>query len=170
MKRNLLLLFAVTMSLSMVLISCEKDEKSTPIQLDLSSTATIEGIVKANLNLANDTNELGFFETQLEPAPAGTKIIFKVQSAQYNPQADGNSYTLFETTLNASGGYSIEIPVNNKGVNIQLVPVSFLYDQIQAKVGSKTIPPKRVSYNASTINVNGVITGERRIVDFNYTY
>jgi len=148
-------------------LSCSKDEQTSPATIDTSKTAVIKGVVKAQLDLLNDTTE-----TTLEYVPSGTKIIFKVPASQYVLSATGTyNDLLFETTVGANGGYSFNMPVTNKGVNFKIVPVSFEFNQGQRVFEDGqwvSGTPIRKIYTCEPVTVVGVITGETRIQDLTY--
>lgn len=148
--------------------SCIKDEQTSPASLDTSKTATIKGLVRVQLDLLNDT--LGL---RLENAPAGTKITFRVNASQYvlNPSGTYDDL-IFETTLNSSGEYSIEIPATNKGVNVSIIPDEFVYNQGQRKLQNGfwvADSPIRKKYSAGTYSINGLVSGTTKVLDFNYS-
>lgn len=100
---------AVFAMASLLVVSCKKDEQSTP---EAVGNATVKGMAYANTDETNDTTATGAFQTQYETVPAGTKIIFTVDGYDLDPTPD-NSYNYqeqyFSTSL-SGGAYSISLP------------------------------------------------------------
>lgn len=118
--------------------SCEKDDDddSETTQIEIS-TATISGLVYANLNLTNDTVAAPDY---YEKAPAGTQIIaiIDVEDLITNPEPGVNyGQKQFETTVQSDGSYSLEIDANTKAVNVTLKSDDFTYNQVISEDESK---------------------------------
>ncbi len=149
--------------------SCEEDDQSSPATLDTTKTATITGIVEAQLDLMNDTTE-----TTLEAAPNGTKLIFTVDADDYvlNPDEGINYNTLIYEVEVTNGAYTIEVPAVEKGVDITITPVDFAYNQKQIDFDAELddfvyTDEQRKVYTADEITVT-VLPGQTKIVDFTY--
>lgn len=113
--KNILLGIA-TFSL-LFLTSCSKEESSS-LELDQSKSATVQGLVKADLDLT----EAGY-----ENAPVGTKLIITIENSEYLAGATGSS--TYETTVDNYGGYSINLPVNDNGIEATFFPDDFEFEQ-----------------------------------------
>lgn len=149
----------------LLFVACDKDDVSSPTTVDLTKTATLSGIVKANLDAANDTTANGFYALKMENAPSGTKLIIKVSLADYVLNPQGNyGFKLYETTIGSNGEYSVDIPTTEKGVDMVVIPGEFVYDQKQDNDGMKI----RKAFKSPEFYVNKVIVGETRINDFSY--
>ena len=155
-----------------LLVSCDKDEQNSPIEPDLSKKATIKGLVHANLTERNDTlPNLPGTGIQLEAAPEGTRIQFKINADQYAAGASGTF--IHSTTVGSDGSYEIEIPVTNQGVNIEITPIDFEYEKV---VGNWTWDGENYVWEGTTerrkylggITVVFLNTGEVGIVDLQY--
>ena len=125
MKKSLLFL-SLFVAVLVTLNSCKK-AAPTAMEFDKSKTANITGYVYAQLELVDDYNN----GTTWEKAPSGTKIFVTVANNQYVSGAQG--YSVYETTVGADGRYSLDVPTDIDGVNIEVELVDFEYEQIQAK-------------------------------------
>lgn len=113
------------MAVLVTLDSCKKAEP-TAMEFDKTQTANITGYVYAQLNLVNDLNGDGTYEY----APSGTKIFVTVANNQYVYDAQG--YAVYETTVGSDGRYSLDVPADINGVNVEVSLVDFEYNQTQA--------------------------------------
>lgn len=149
-------------------ISCEKDDndevKITEKEL---GKATIEGVVYANLNLANDTNDFGSYEVQYERAPAGTKIVATINGGELvsnpDPYVDYGNY-IFNTEVEGDGTFSIEVHASSHSANVILRAEDFAYEQ--QTTDSTT---ERVVFEAN-IQSPSVIEDMNSISDIYYTF
>lgn len=119
MKNVYLGAFAVaTMLLAMA--SCKK-ETQTPLE---PGTATIMGLVEANLNEANDTLSDGTGEDQWELAPSGTTITFSIDSRDLDPSPQsGFTYKelLYTAQVGADGMYTVSVPAYERPINVDVM-------------------------------------------------
>lgn len=139
-----------------VFASCESVENPAPINsIDTTRTATIRGIVRADL----DTDEAGF-----ESAPAGTKIFIDIDSRDYATSTTGGNYQqlLFETTVDANGEFEIEVPALARFITANIRGENFVTDQRQG--GGNT---ERRLYNDAEGGVN-FIENETYFVNLTY--
>lgn len=130
MKKNIFTIALLSLTALLIFTNCDKEEEE--IASDPMTTATIKGLVEANLNLTNDTNDAGFPETQWELAPAGTKVIAVVNAADLvaNPDPAVTYQDLtYETTVDASGMYTFTVDAITKSANYTLKFDDFEYDQ-----------------------------------------
>ncbi|HQP03717.1 MAG TPA: hypothetical protein PLP11_03840 [Bacteroidales bacterium] len=116
MKKLFPVLLVMFIGVAAFLTSCEEE---TPTA-DPLPTATIEGVVYANIDLTNAVNE---------KAPAGTKIFFRINANELvlNPLPGYTYETLqYETTVNSEGKYTIELPcATHQNVNVAVTPNDF---------------------------------------------
>ena len=133
MKKNKLsLIAALTLATAIISNSCEKIEEGSPVTVNTSKTATISGMVHANIkqdervyldgihpNYTNSTSN-GHIDTS-EYAPAGTEIHFRVKKNELNSDViDTDDMLLYTTTVGANGSYSISIPTNEESVEVSI--------------------------------------------------
>lgn len=139
-----------------LVISCESISNPDPINaVDSTQTATIQGTAYANLDETNDTT--GTTEEDYEHAPQGTvvKVVLDGQDFASSPQqnVDYGSFT-YETTVNGSGEYSIEVPALGDPIDADLYFNSFTASQTQAADSSqeqRTYTPQSQPYTVSII-------------------
>ncbi len=130
MKKNIFTIALLSLSVLLIFTNCDKDDDE--VASDPMTTATIKGLVEANLNLTNDTNDAGLPETQWEIAPAGTKVIAVINSAFLvtNPDpAVTYQFLTYETTVDANGMYTFTVDAITKSANYTLKFDDFEYDQ-----------------------------------------
>ena len=166
MKRNSFLLIGLFfVGVLVVLGSCKKKE-ATALEFDTSRSATVSGIVYAQLDLVNDFNGDGDFEF----APSGTKLIATVANDEYIDGAEGSK--VYEATVGSSGTYSFSIPATNEGVDIDIILVDFEYDQVQADYDSENDVWVADGTERKIYTVDGyspsLITGDIKVRDFYY--
>lgn len=131
MKTKFLSIFAIA---SLLMFSCKKTESAVPAE---PGTATIKGVIKAPLDLGNDTTSNGVFINGYnnEFAPAGTQItaIVDTEDLQKNPQ-NGFTYEKlkFTTTIGANGDFSFtNIPSYATTIPVELRFNDFSDEQSQ---------------------------------------
>ena len=152
MKNIISIMLIASLGMLLVFSGCKEDEYvPEPLQ-----KVTVSGTVKADMDLGN---------AGLEDVPDGTKIIFRIDSQDLcaNPIA-GYTYEVlqFETTV-VDGEYTIDLPtVKFNAVNVDIVPVDFMTEQVQADDTEKD----KVFWGVA----NGVVTmeGERYYQDLTY--
>ncbi len=130
MKKNIFTIALLSLTALLIFTNCDKEEEE--IASDPMTTATIKGLVEANLNLTNDTDALGFYELKLELVPVGTKVIAVVNAADLvaNPDPAVTYQDLtYETTVDASGMYTFTVDAITKSANYTLKFDDFEYDQ-----------------------------------------
>ena len=155
MKKVFILLFVLFGFTAVTVVSCKKAEVASPVVVKTDQTATIKGKMQADLNL---------FTSGMENAPSGTKVIFQIEKIDLNSQAPSGEYLLYETTLNGSGEYTIDLPTNANGVSVAIMPNDFVYNQVQWDETTE-----RTVFSAGQQNVT-IVYGETEILDFNYSY
>ncbi|MEZ5082931.1 MAG: hypothetical protein R2750_05725 [Bacteroidales bacterium] len=130
MKKNLTILLILTGFVSLAYFSsCTKiDEETTPKSL---TYAIIKGEAKANLDLSNDTNSYGGFEIQWEKVPLDTKVFARINSEdlQNEPTDDLYQDILFETSVDNSGNYEVQVYAGNSNTYVTLFADNFKFDQ-----------------------------------------
>ncbi len=165
MKQKSLIRTIVFFVLVLSITACKKEEQATPIDIDLSKSALVKGIVKANLDLTNE---------EMEFAPQGTKILFQINANQFTIQPNfSDNFLIYETEVDGIGEYQISLPVNEEGINITLIPQDFEYQQLYFLIdplsGDTTIDNRRVVFKQNSIDFQA-IKDQVKIVDFNFTY
>ncbi len=123
MKKNLFTLFILSLGLGFALnTGCTEEKEATTVTLNKDQTASVTCYAEAQLDLMNDTTN-----TNLEAAPAGTKVFIHIQNSEYNDGAQG--VTVYETELDGSGMFTYDIPVTEMGTNVTISFDEFIYDQ-----------------------------------------
>lgn len=143
MKKNTLSIFVLFLAVLVVLGSCKKEDP-TSLVLDDTKTATISGTVYAQLDLSNG---------DIENAPSGTKLFFKVQNNQYI--AGGQGTTIYEVTVGAGGSYSLTLPVTDEGIDVVVEAEDFEYNVVQF---DGTTTEETIFTGGVMTTVNDVIT------------
>ncbi|MEM7106729.1 MAG: hypothetical protein AAF519_00790 [Bacteroidota bacterium] len=131
MKTISKILSVVVLSI-LVFASCESIDNPAPINsIDTTRTATISGVLRANLDVRNDTLGFSGNEVQLENAPAGTKVFVEVDSRDYATSTTGGNYQqlIFETTVGANGEFEIQIPALSTFISANLRGEEFVTDK-----------------------------------------
>lgn len=156
MKKTVLSGFILASLLLIAVLSGCKKEEATNAPTNVG-TATLTGNVKAELNLTN---------TDLENAPAGTKIIAVISSEDLvtNPTPNVEYENIsYETTIDGSGNYTFSsIAAANKEVTVDIYPADFIYYQVQPDNTTR-----RVVYSVDKITTV-VIKNRTTVQDFNY--
>lgn len=166
MKKILALITIAGLALMITISGCKKEEEVLDLTL---TTATIKGKAWADLNLANDTNSTGWYEYHPEFAPAGTKIIAVLNSADLvDAPAAGYTYQelTYEGSVDANGNYTINVPARGNAVNVTIKAVDFEYQQIIMDVYPATTTDRTI-YTVGDQNTT-VVANQIRIIDFNY--
>jgi hypothetical protein len=149
-------LVAIFATASILLSGCSEKVETSALTLDQSKKATLKVNLYADLN----------YTTQgLEYAPNGTEVLVRVANNNFNPGASGH-WTKIETIQ--SGAIELEIPVTDQGVTVEIFPMEFIYDQVQA-FGSVSSTIKKIFRFVGGATENGVKTGEIRTHEAIYT-
>ena len=136
MKKNKLSLIASLALVSAITFnSCEKIEEGSPISVDTSKTATISGMVNADLIFDErvfkesfEGTENGYSDT-LEYALNGTGIHVHVMKQDLNSDIDDERDAfIYSTTVNANGTYTIDIPTTEEVMNVDISIDDFEHD------------------------------------------
>ncbi len=126
-KLGLLILFVGS------IIACESVDNPAPINtIDETRTATIRGIVKANLDTRNDTTEFGGFQVQYENAPEGTRVFVEIDSRDYATDPAGGEYQtlIFEATVDGNGEFEVTVPALGRSIEADVRGEEFVLDQV----------------------------------------
>ena len=166
MKTKFLSIFALA---ALVTIGCKKIESATPAE---PGTATIQGVIKAPIDLGNDTTDTGTFISGLknEFAPAGTQVIAIVdtEDLQKNPQNGFNYEKLkFTTTLDANGGFTFtNIPAFSTSIPVELRFNDFKASQSQFDPSNNPAIEKVFTLTNKTVQV---YDGAKVIKEYDYS-
>lgn len=139
--------------------ACENISNPEPVQaIDSTKTATIQGTAYANLDETNDTTAV--VEEDYERAPQGTgvKVVIDTQDLVANP-TPGVTYgkQTYETTVDASGNFSVEVQAVDDAINVELYMDSFTASQTQpdSSTSQRTYSPQQFPYTVSVVaNLN----------------
>ncbi len=136
-------------------ISCESISNPDPLNaIDSTQTATIQGTAYANMDETNDTT--GVTEEDYERAPQGTTVKVILDSRDFasniEPGVDYKSLT-YETTVNSSGDYSIEVPALGDPINAEIYFDSFTASQTQGDgtEEQREYSPQQFPYTVSIV-------------------
>lgn len=128
--KNLNTLFATVLAIIFtgLAISCEPISNPDPVPaVDSTKTATLSGNVFANLDQTNDTT--GIREDDYEAAPNGQTIKVVLDADDFNPSANPSDKISFETTVEGSGNFSIEVPAKDGPIDAEIYMDSFMASQ-----------------------------------------
>ncbi len=165
MKTKFLSIFAIA---SLAMLSCKKTESATPAE---PGTATIEGVLRAPIDLGNDTTAAGTFINGLnnEFAPAGTQItaIVDTRDLQKNPQNGFNYEKLkFTTTIDGNGAFSFtNIPCFATSIPVELRFNDFKATQSQFDPSNNPAEDKVFTLSDKTVQV---YDGAKVIKEYDY--
>ncbi len=111
-------LFVPLAIVAMIFTSCKKYDASEPLDLESLPKVTLTGTVYAQLDETVPTMQF---------APEGTVVRVSIPYANYDLNNASNGRYVKTTTINAQGGYSIEVPVVSTGVNATVSFKDFTY-------------------------------------------
>lgn len=168
-KSSFFALLVVVAALS----SCSKED---PVSADVSTRATITGLVRGNIDLTNDfiveetvVDGETQFDTIMTVVPEmleGVRIFARFSAADLTtvPQP-GYPYPqqIVEATTNAEGRYTMTIPAGTRNVSVAVSGNEFEVDLIL-----EDNETERVVMTTNIANVT-VTQNQTRVVDFNYT-
>jgi hypothetical protein len=156
MKTHKTLLILTAFITAVFVTSCTKcEDEPEPASM---ATALIEGIVYANLDLSNDTNELGGYQLQWEEVPAGTKLFARINAEDLDPNPDFQTEyedILFQTSVSSNGVYGISVYAGVRDVDVLIMGQEFLYDQ---KINDTTYEERTYGLNDLQVSVIKDIT------------
>lgn len=148
MKNILSIILVAALGSLIAFTSCKKKDTYEEVEL---KTVVVSGTVEADLDATNGAD--------MEKAPAGTKIIFRIDSRDLVQAPVGTHvYEIlqYETTVNGDGKYEISLPtVKFNNVTVDIIPVDFEKAQ---KTGADTYKNKVFVGNAVQITIS---EGER---------
>lgn len=159
-------------ALSVLVVSfsaCKKKKEEAPVT---TGSATVEGYIKINSNLRNDTLPNGNPFTVREGIPTTVTLTFIIDSYDLDLNPDNNyNYQLIQktTTVDASGKYSITVPtpIGSHAINGQLKINDFEYNPIITSSQNTDSLAARVVVPGATLNYT-VFNGSKTILDHNY--
>ena len=100
--------------------SCEKEQSSFEVS-DIKTTANIKGIILHNLG--QDYSNGKYIEN-IVPA-ANKKVYVEIKNSQLAPNSQ-KGVTIFETTTNSKGEYSLNVPVVYGGTEVTVKAEQFI--------------------------------------------
>ena len=153
---NTLLKFTLVAAVAIISTSaCENISNPEPIAaIDSTRTATIQGTAYANLDETNDTT--GVLEQDYELAPQGTtvKVVINTEDLIANPTPGVNYQSqTYNTTVDASGSFSLEVSAADDAINAELYLGSFSATLTEADSSTvqKTFMPVQFPYNVTVV-------------------
>ena len=155
--------------LSAIFFSCSKIKENSEVIVNIQNSANISGALYAQLTQDSSTTVDNF-----EFAPSGTKIYFRIAKCDLNPEASCDDYLLYEAT-SQGGGYSIDLPVTNSGVDVEISLDDFDYNktiwtqQFNPNTGQNIWVSSQsfrvYNCNARTVNLH---TSMKKVENFEY--
>ncbi len=134
-----------------LLVSCKEESIKTSNKIDLKRTATLTGIVYANLDLTSSTEKT---------VPAGTPLKFLIDSKEFaTVVVEGYVYQqlAYTTTVGSDGSYTIQLPALTKPISVQIVGSDFRATvKLTATTSSST--PKTFNLALVTVSINEGLT------------
>lgn len=144
MKKNLFMIGAIVFG-AIVFTSCEKEEKASPLNIDLSKTASMKGYLFAEL----DKTAAG-----TEVVPAGTKVYGYITNSDILDNS-ANGLWADTVTVQADGSYTFNYPIGLTNSTLNIVPLAFEASQKQGFGSYATeIPGIYTSSSTSVISTN----------------
>lgn len=137
-----------------------------------AGTATVEGYIRLNSNLRNDTLPDGSYETKYEGLPTHVNIQFVIDSKDLQIKPSNNyNYDLITKTVkvDANGKYSVSLPVpaNGKEIEGEIRIDGFEFRPILTSSQNTDSLGERVTMSNKTDNFY-IYNGGKTIYDFNY--
>ena len=155
------------------LSSCGKED---PVSADLSTRATITGLVRANVDFTNDfiieetvidgETIIDTVETVVFESLEGVRIFARFSTADLTTvNQPGYQYPqqIVENATDADGRYTLTVPAGAKTVNVIVDGNDFETDLIL-----EDNETERVVMGVNAVNV-AVTQNETRVVDFTYS-
>ena len=140
--------------------SCEKEQSSFEVA-DIKTTANIRGTILHNLG--QDYNNGKYIEN-IVPA-ANKKVYVEINNSELAPN-NPNGVTVFETTTNTNGEYSINIPVVYGGTEVTIKAEQFIGAYKEVVDVNNNIPIYEESEGVYSIKKN-IITLYPQDIKFN---
>ncbi len=147
MKRKLSFFTLLIASATFFLTSCDKEVEQTSLTVNLSKTITVKGFVYAELNNRS---------AGLEYAPAGTKLFFSINYNNLNPAAGAGRW-VDTTQVDESGMFTIDVPVTDAGVTLNIDGESFFYDQVQPYAANSNTVKKFYTLPTTSFNISTTV-------------
>jgi hypothetical protein len=154
MRKLSLSLMTVLFSIALVFTGCAKDETASPVNVNMSKTATLKGYVNAQLDASS---------VKLERKANAQIKISVAYSALTNSSDQAGDWTKTVET-DADGIFTVEVPTTDAGVTVYYDPISFEATVPQ----TDPTPAKNTLFTYSKSNVS-LVTGETQVVEFSYT-
>lgn len=137
-----------------------------------TGTATVEGYIKVNSNLRNDTLPNGSYNLNREGIPSSVVLTFEIDSYDLDKNPDPMySYDMIKvtTTVDASGHYSVSLPTpaSANTINGTLKISDFDYKPIITSSQNTDSLAPRVVESGPSIGFS-IYNGGKTIVDYNF--
>lgn len=168
MKRTVFSL--VTLGIFAVgIFACKKKTEEAPAT---TGTATVEGYIKINSNLRNDTLPNGNPSIVREGIPTSVTLTFVIDSYDLDQDPDPTyNYQLIQKTakVDANGRYSITLPtpVGSNTINGELRISDFEYNPIITSSQNTDSSAARVVVTGTSLNYT-IYNGGKTILDHNF--
>lgn len=169
MKKTILSLMAFSI-VAMTIVGCKKDKDETVPST--TGSATVEGYVKANLNMRNDTLPNGTPMVMKEGIPTSVVLTFVIDSRDLEKNPDPMyTYNMIKktTSVDGSGHYSISLPtpMSSNTINGEMNISDFDYKPIITSSANTDSAAARQVYTAPAQGFS-IYNGGKTIVDYNY--
>jgi hypothetical protein len=164
MKKMNFILKLFVLAVIVVFSACSKDDKASPVTIDQSETATISGLVYAELNDTLDSKIDQF-------APKGTVLLFTYSLSQFHSYLSTTSdqTVVDSTSVNSNGTYSITVPAIATGATVTLSTNDFTYMQKGRSTYTGNDTSIRKVYSLPSQTISGLVPGEVRVIDLTFT-
>ncbi len=161
--------FMLPLTAALMLLGCAKEQSSLTIS-DIEGEATITGCLTytTGQSYENGTSVENF-------APASkVRVQVKVQNSDLDPSGNADGYTVYETTTDNEGNYSVSIPALDQGVTAVVKAQSFTGKRTFVNGFDATnnvlISEKDVVYETGNTTLNSVEPGDIKVCDIMYGY
>lgn len=168
MKKTILSLMTFGVVFATI-VGCKKDETAPE---STTGTATVQGYIKANLNMRNDSLPNGTPQIMREGIPTSVTLTFVVDSRDLEKNPDPTyTYDMIKktTTVDGSGHYSIALPTpaGSNTISGDLYISDFQYKPIISSSTGTDSTAARMVYTAPVQNFT-IYNGGTTIVDYDY--
>jgi len=168
MKRTTISLLTLGV-FAIAVVSCKKDDEKAPTT---TGSATVEGYIKINSNMRNDTLPDGSYSVQREGIPSTVLLTFRIDSKDLDKDPDPY-YTydiIYKTaTVDANGHYSVSLPTpkGSNAIDGELQISDFEYNPIITSSQNTDSSGARVVIAGPTVPFS-IYNGGTTILDYNF--
>lgn len=155
--------------IALAILGCKKE---TEAPQSTTGTATVEGYIKYNRNLRNDTLPDGSYALIREGIPSSVTLTFTLDSYDLDKNPDPTyNYDIIQkvVTVDASGHYSVTLPTPNSSNTIygELLISDFEYNPIITSSQNTDSLAARVVVSGPSLPFS-IYKGGKTILDHNF--